>query len=45
MEEFFQKYGCRAIGEIDMGRKRWSDEPELVMDQLKNYLKIRNPDK
>ncbi|CAM2719449.1 unnamed protein product [Rotaria socialis] len=45
MEEFFRTYGCRGIGEVDMGRKRWSDEPQLIMDQFKNYLKIRNPDK
>ena len=45
MEEFFSKYGCRGIGEIDIGRKRWSDEPQAVIEQIKNYLKIRNPDK
>ncbi|CAF3638125.1 unnamed protein product, partial [Rotaria sp. Silwood2] len=34
-----------GIGEIDIGRKRWSDEPQIVIEQIKNYLKIRNPDK
>jgi phosphohistidine swiveling domain-containing protein len=45
MNEFFRIYGCRGIGEIDLGRKRWSDEPERVIEQIKNYLKIQNPDK
>ena len=41
MEEFFRIYGCRGIGEIDIGRKRWSDEPGVVIEQIKNYLKIK----
>jgi pyruvate,water dikinase len=45
MEEFFRIYGCRGIGEIDIGRQRWSDRPEIVIEQIKNYLKIINPDK
>lgn len=45
MEEFFRMYGCRGIGEIDIGRPRWSEQPEVVLDQIKNYLKIINPDK
>ncbi|CAF0926460.1 unnamed protein product [Didymodactylos carnosus] len=45
MNQFFQNYGCRGIGEIDIGRKRWSDEPQLVIQQIKNYLQIINPDK
>jgi len=45
IEEFFRIYGCRGIGEIDIGCKRWSDKPEVVIEQIKNYLKIINPDK
>ncbi|CAF4468807.1 unnamed protein product [Rotaria sp. Silwood2] len=45
MDEFFHNYGCRGIGEIDIGCKRWFDEPQVVIEQIKNYLKIRNPDK
>ncbi|CAF4976632.1 unnamed protein product [Rotaria sp. Silwood1] len=45
MDEFFDNYGCRGIGEIDIGCKRWSDEPQIVIEQIKNYLKIHNPDK
>jgi len=44
-DEFVHIYGCRGIGEIDIGRKRWSDEPEIIIEQIKNYLKIVNPDK
>ncbi|CAF1314463.1 unnamed protein product, partial [Adineta steineri] len=43
IEEFFHIYGCRGIGEIDIGRKRWSDEPQIILEQIKNYLKILNP--
>ena len=42
---FFRVYGCRGIGEIDIGRPRWSDQPEAVIEQIKNYLKIVNPEK
>jgi pyruvate,water dikinase len=45
LEEFYCIYGCRGIGEIDLGRPRWSDQPEIVIEQIKNYLKITNPDK
>ncbi|CAF1613405.1 unnamed protein product, partial [Rotaria sordida] len=45
IDEFFDNYGCRGIGEIDIGRKRWSDQPEIVLEQIRNYLKISNPDK
>ena len=45
LEEFFRAYGCRGIGEIDIGRPRWSEQPEAVLNQIKNYLKIINPDK
>jgi pyruvate,water dikinase len=44
-EEFFRIYGCRGIGEIDIGRKRWSEQPEIIIEQIKNYLKIVNPEK
>ncbi|CAF1491542.1 unnamed protein product [Adineta steineri] len=43
IEEFFHIYGCRGIGEIDIGRKRWCDEPQIILEQIKNYLKILNP--
>ncbi|CAF1430183.1 unnamed protein product [Adineta ricciae] len=43
LEEFFRMYGCRGIGEIDLGRKRWCEEPQIIFEQIKNYLKITNP--
>jgi len=45
LEQFIETYGCRGIGEIDLGHERWSDRPELVLEQIKAYLKITNPDK
>ncbi|UJR22264.1 hypothetical protein I4U23_025325 [Adineta vaga] len=45
MNEFFRVYGCRGIGEIDLGRKRWTEQPLVIIEQIKNYLKIINPEK
>ena len=45
LETFFRVYGCRGVGEIDIGRPRWVDQPEVVIEQIKNYLKIINPEK
>lgn len=39
-QNFIKKYGCRAIGEIDVGRKRWSEEPEKVLQQIELYSKL-----
>ena len=45
LDHFFEAYGCRGIGEIDFGHRRWSDEPERVFEQIRNYLAIQNPDR
>jgi pyruvate,water dikinase len=35
-----QRYGMRGVGEIDMGRPRWRDEPTSLLQALGSYLQI-----
>jgi pyruvate,water dikinase len=39
---FMQQYGMRGIGEIDLGRPRWREEPAHIMQILKNYLLVED---
>ncbi len=41
---FLDRYGMRGIGEIDIGRPRWREEPVHIMEILQSYLKIDSPD-
>jgi pyruvate,water dikinase len=44
---FFDTYGMRGVGEIDLGRTRWIDDPTPVFQILKSYVQIdaiRSPD-
>jgi pyruvate,water dikinase len=45
IQAFIQRYGQRGPGEIDLGKKRWEEEPTPVMRALKGYLKITDPEK
>jgi pyruvate,water dikinase len=40
---FLERYGMRGIGEIDIGRLRWREEPTHIMQVLKGYMKIEDP--
>ena len=40
VKQFLDIYGCRALGEIDMYKPRWQDDPSHVMQMIKNYLQI-----
>ena len=40
---FMDTYGMRGLGEIDMGRLRWREEPEHIMGVLQSYLQIDDP--
>ncbi len=44
MDVFLKKYGGRGLGEIDMGRPRWRENPAQVFEMLGGYLKIENED-
>lgn len=37
---FMDRYGMRGIGEIDIGRPRWREDPTPVMQTLQSYLQI-----
>ncbi|MFE4709354.1 PEP/pyruvate-binding domain-containing protein [Paenibacillus sp. NPDC056722] len=40
--DFFQNYGMRGIAEIDIGRKRWTEDPTHVFHVLKSYLEVKD---
>jgi pyruvate,water dikinase len=40
MTNFLERYGHRAIAEIDLGVKRWSEDPAHLLGAIANYLKL-----
>jgi pyruvate,water dikinase len=42
---FMEKFGMRAVGEIDIGKARWREDPRQIMQTLQSYLKIDDPSK
>jgi phosphohistidine swiveling domain-containing protein len=40
---FLERYGQRAVAEIDVGMPRWSDDPTHILGVLANYLRLRDP--
>ena len=46
---FMNLYGMRGIGELDLGRPRWREDPTHIIQVLQNYMGIENeqlaPDK
>lgn len=42
---FLNQYGMRGLGEIDIGRPRWREEPTHIMQVLQSYLAIDDPAK
>jgi len=38
--QFMARYGMRGVGEIDLGRPRWRENPEPIMQSLQSYLRI-----
>ena len=44
VEKFMQAYGVRGVGEIDLGRIRWREDPTPVMQSLGSYLQIDRPE-
>ncbi len=44
VERFLKKYGGRGLGEIDMGRTRWAEEPTHVFEMLASFLRIEPGD-
>ncbi len=40
IDGFLHRYGMRGVGEIDLGRPRWRDDPTALMQVLQTYLRI-----
>jgi len=40
MTAFLERYGHRAIAEIDLGLKRWSEDPAHLLGAIANYLRL-----
>jgi phosphohistidine swiveling domain-containing protein len=40
---FLDRYGHRAVAEIDLGMPRWSDDPSYILGVLANYLRLDDP--
>ena len=43
LTRFLDRYGHRAVAEIDVGQPRWSEEPAHILGILANYLLLDNP--
>jgi pyruvate,water dikinase len=43
LKTFLGRYGHRAVGEIDLGMPRWSDDPTHILGVLANYLRMDDP--
>jgi rifampicin phosphotransferase len=39
---FLARYGFRSIGEIDIGVKRWSEDPTHILGVLANYVRLQD---
>ncbi|WP_369133924.1 PEP/pyruvate-binding domain-containing protein [Modestobacter sp. I12A-02662] len=42
---FLDRYGSRAVAEIDLGLPRWAEDPAHVLGVLANYLRVEDPDR
>jgi pyruvate,water dikinase len=45
LSEFLDRYGHRAVAEIDLGLPRWSEDPEHILGALANYLRLDEPER
>lgn len=43
ISRFLDRYGMRAVGEIDMGRPRWRENPQSLFQTLASYITIGDP--
>ncbi len=41
--QFMARYGARGPGEIDLGRPRWREDPTPVLEAIKSYAGITDP--
>ena len=45
IDSFLEKYGDRGLGEIDIGRPRWREEPTFVFDSIQSYIQITDTER
>lgn len=43
LEEFLREYGMRGTAEIDLGHRRWYDDPTPLLHTLLSYLSLEDP--
>ncbi len=42
VQRFLDRYGGRGLGEIDLGRERWAENPAHVFEMLGSFLQIED---
>lgn len=42
--DFLQCYGHRGVREIDVGMPRWTETPEYIINTIRNYLLLDDPE-
>jgi rifampicin phosphotransferase len=45
LDDFLARYGMRGVAEIDIGRPRWREDPRLLLQAVKSYLQITDPER
>jgi phosphohistidine swiveling domain-containing protein len=43
VRRFLERYGHRAVAEIDLGMPRWSEKPDHILGMISNYLRVEDP--
>lgn len=43
LAHFLDQYGMRGVGEIDIGKPRWREDPRSILQTLSSYLQIEDP--
>lgn len=44
LRRFLERYGHRAVAEIDLGMPRWSEKPDHILGMISNYLRVQDPE-
>ena len=44
IQSFLDRYGMRAVAEIDIGRPRWREDPLPLIQSLSSYLQVADPE-
>jgi len=44
LQRFLDRYGHRAVAEIDLGMPRWADDPTHILGVVANYLRLDDPE-